>query len=546
MIPVGFILLISIALIAGVAVYAARGQDRVAVEASIHLARSVLADVQRDLGRTLIDYSFWDEVAKNLVISPDLDWVDDNVGEYVHDELNIDTTFALDPAGRLIYGMIDGKRSTDDPNRQLSGGLDILVSQALTTAPTEYPVPFTGFLKFGDDIHIAAASEVKNYVFQDDTEIVVPTGSVMIFTRRLSDDLLMQISQDFLLAGLHFVPPTGAMSAAELPLATVDGAQLGHLTWEVASPGRRMLYQIMPGVAIAFLIIAGLTFLVLHRGQGIVHAAINYREMATRKQADEQLAQYQKVETLGNLSGGMAHNLNNLLLPILVLTKSTLNELPQGSKGRERLEKVLEAGERAKILVSDVLNFSHKTEISANPLDFCASVQDSIQLLRPLIPSSVSLDVILTDDVGMVRADPTQIGVVLMNLASNAAGAMAGETGTLTISLTRVDADARLEHSVSNLDVGAYAKLSVKDTGQGMDEVPWKKMFDPFFTTKDVGLGTGLGLYSVSGIVSALDGAIDVISSPGGGTTIDVYFPLVDHNGTRGDPEEVQPARNAS
>ena len=297
LIPVGFILLISIALIAGVAVYAARGQDRVAVEASIHLARSVLADVQRDLGRTLIDYSFWDEVAKNLVISPDLDWVDDNVGEYVHDELNIDTTFALDPAGRLIYGMIDGKRSTDDPNRQLSGGLDILVSQALTTAPTEYPVPFTGFLKFGDDIHIAAASEVKNYVFQDDTEIVVPTGSVMIFTRRLSDDLLMQISQDFLLAGLHFVPPTGAMSAAELPLATVDGAQLGHLTWEVASPGRRMLYQIMPGVAIAFLIIAGLTFLVLHRGQGIVHAAINYREMATRKQADEQLAQYQKVES---------------------------------------------------------------------------------------------------------------------------------------------------------------------------------------------------------------------------------------------------------
>ena len=121
LIPVGFILLISIALIAGVAVYAARGQDRVAVEASIHLARSVLADVQRDLGRTLIDYSFWDEVAKNLVISPDLDWVDDNVGEYVHDELNIDTTFALDPAGRLIYGMIDGKRSTDDPNRQLSG-----------------------------------------------------------------------------------------------------------------------------------------------------------------------------------------------------------------------------------------------------------------------------------------------------------------------------------------------------------------------------------------------------------------------------------------
>ena len=146
----------------------------------------------------------------------------------------------------------------------------------------------------------------------------------------------------------------------------------------------------------------------------------------------------------------------------------------------------------------------------------------------------------------MVRADPTQIGVVLMNLASNAAGAMAGETGTLTISLTRVDADARLEHSVSNLDVGAYAKLSVKDTGQGMDEVTRKKMFDPFFTTKDVGLGTGLGLYSVSGIVSALDGTIDVISSPGGGTTIEVYFPLIDDSGIRGDPDEVQPARNAS
>ena len=134
----------------------------------------------------------------------------------------------------------------------------------------------------------------------------------------------------------------------------------------------------------------------------------------------------------------------------------------------------------------------------------------------------------LDESTGAVRADPAQIGIVVLNLASNAADALKGATGEMTMALSRVEVDTALAALHVNLAPGSYAKLSVSDSGLGMDDETKRQIFDPFFTTKDIGDGTGLGLSSVFGVVSTIGGTVDVSSAPGAGTTIDVYLPLAD------------------
>ena len=282
-------------------------------------------------------------------------------------------------------------------------------------------------------------------------------------------------------------------------------------------------------------------FLIVRRGDGILR-----REMASRRRAEEQLVQFQKIESLGNLSGGMAHNLNNLLYPILALSNRTRDELPENSLGRERLDKVVEAGERAKAIVEQVLRFSHKSGITEEPIDIQSSVRNSLEILRSTIPTNVIVKDELDDTAGTTLADAAQIGVIVMNLASNATDALRGTTGEMKISLTRVDVDAALADSIVNLRLGAYAKLTVNDTGPGMDDDTERQMFDPFFTTKNVGEGTGLGLSSVFGIVSSLGGAIEVSSAPGAGTTVDVYLPISDDENAPSAPSEIPVASEAS
>ena len=206
----------------------------------------------------------------------------------------------------------------------------------------------------------------------------------------------------------------------------------------------------------------------------------------------------------------------------------------------------MEAGERAKAIVEQVLRFSHKSGITEEPIDIQASVRNSLEILRSTIPTNVIVKDELDDTAGTTLADAAQIGVIVMNLASNATDALSGTTGEMKISLTRVDVDAALADSIVNLRLGAYAMLTVNDTGPGMDDDTERQMFDPFFTTKSVGDGTGLGLSSVFGIVSSLGGAIEVSSAPGAGTKVDVYLPISDDENAPSAPSEIPVASEAS
>jgi|GEM_PF-4342782 len=260
-------------------------------------------------------------------------------------------------------------------------------------------------------------------------------------------------------------------------------------------------------------------------------AVATVKDLTERKEAErlrlemeKQLFQAQKMDALGTLAGGIAHNFNNMLMPVMVLTELTLNELPADSPGRKRLEAVLQASRHARDLIQRILTFGRQDVPSMELLSFRDMVIEGLELLRSALPRSIDIREQLDDLPGLVMADRGQLLTVLMNLGSNAADAMEGSTGVLEVSLVaEMQEDGLPDHL---LPPGAYARLSVHDSGHGMDEETLRRVFEPFFTTKGVGRGTGLGLATAQAIVAAHGGGIRVRSAPGQGTTFDIYLPL--------------------
>jgi PAS domain S-box-containing protein len=252
------------------------------------------------------------------------------------------------------------------------------------------------------------------------------------------------------------------------------------------------------------------------------------RDISERKETEEQLRQAQKVEAIGSLAGGIAHDLNNMLLPILTLSGMTLKNLPEDSNDRHRLEKVVQATERAKDLVARILAFSRQEEdVKQEKVDIYSVVREAMGILHSTIPSTIEINEHLDEETGTFFVDAGQIQTMLMNLASNAIDAMDGKTGRIDISLKRTEITAKRAGGVHGLKPGTWARLTVEDNGCGMDEETLERIYDPFFTTKGVGEGTGLGLSMVHGFVRHHGGAINVSSKPGEGTIFDVYLPLV-------------------
>lgn len=250
-----------------------------------------------------------------------------------------------------------------------------------------------------------------------------------------------------------------------------------------------------------------------------------------RLEMEKRLFQVQKMDALGTLAGGIAHNFNNMLMPVMVLTELTLNELPAEAPGRKRLDAVLQASRRARDLIQRILTFGRQDVPTMAQLSLRDMVNEGLELLRSALPRSIEVRERLDDLPGLVMADRGQLLTVLMNLGSNAADAMEGSTGVLEVSLAAAMlADGLDDQMLQPLPPGAYARLSVRDSGHGMDEQTLRRVFEPFFTTKGVGRGTGLGLATAQAIVAAHGGGIRVRSSPGQGTIFDIFLPLAEES----------------
>ena len=244
---------------------------------------------------------------------------------------------------------------------------------------------------------------------------------------------------------------------------------------------------------------------------------ITEQRLAERREREleRQLLHSHKLEALGTLAGGIAHDLNNTLVPIMALSKLTARRFEPGSLVRRNLETIHEASERARDLVKRVVAFTRKDESEKRETDLAETIVEALKLLRATIPSTINFEEKI-EAVPPIPADASQIHQVVTNLVTNAFQALGDVAGTIAVSLGIVpDAGRRGE-----------IRLSVSDTGMGMDEATQQRIFEPFFTTKPVGQGTGLGLSIVHGIVSSHGGRIEIKSAPGKGTRFDLFFPL--------------------
>jgi PAS domain S-box-containing protein len=243
---------------------------------------------------------------------------------------------------------------------------------------------------------------------------------------------------------------------------------------------------------------------------------------------EKRMQQAQKMEAIGALAGGIAHDFNNILFPILGYTEMTMDDVPEESLARRNLEEVFKAANRAKDLVQQILTFSRETEQKRKPLSIQLIIKEALKLLRASFPSTIDIHQDIDKKCRSILADPTQIHQVLMNLCTNSYHAMRENGGVLGVSLREVEIAS--DDLVSNLDLnpGGYLKLTVSDTGHGMDREVAEQIFNPYFTTKAPGEGTGMGLAVVHGIVKSYGGHITVYSEPNQGTTFHVYLPRID------------------
>jgi CheY-like chemotaxis protein len=230
------------------------------------------------------------------------------------------------------------------------------------------------------------------------------------------------------------------------------------------------------------------------------------------------------MEAVGRLAGGIAHDFNNLLTVILGFGNLTLKGLPAGDPLRGKVQQVVRAGERAAALTRQLLVFSRKQVLQAKVLDLGAVAEELEKMLRRMIGEDIELATVVPADLGLVKADPSQLEQVLLNLVINARDAMP-EGGKLTIELSNA---ALPPVAGTPGPLLSAVLLAVTDTGVGMDAEVRSHIFEPFFTTKEQGKGTGLGLSTVYGIVQQSGGQVAVYSEPGHGTCFKVYLPRVD------------------
>ena len=347
--PFFLVLFISVVVITGVVFIGSRSMDKVATIASIHLARSVLATVERRLEQLVVDTSFWDQAVDNLVTTPDLAWAEFNVGTYLYDQYGISSSHVFDADNRLVFGMKDGERRSDDPFSHLSNGLQILLDRTRAAPDTQVPQHFSGLLVAGDTVAIVSAGVLTTYFKVDGVQFNKPTQSVLVLARVLDTDLIADLAENFLLKALRIQPPDTLPDSASIPLVAVDGTRIGYLAWQADKPGTILLRWLLPMIAGVFIVLAGLVFVFVsqtRKAETVLQTAIR-SEVANRA----------KTEFLANMSHELRTPLNSIIGFSEMISNETFGP-PGDPKYGEYAGDINASGRHLLELIDDILDVS--------------------------------------------------------------------------------------------------------------------------------------------------------------------------------------------
>lgn len=293
--------------------------------------------------------------------------------------------------------------------------------------------------------------------------------------------------------------------------------------WETIKDGRVWKGEFINRKKSGELYYASAVIFPLRTGDGLNYVSIQ-RDITQEKKFYEQLLRAQKMEAIGTLAGGIAHDFNNLLAAILGYSELLLDQIKEGSELYKPLQVIHNAAVRGAELANKILTVTRKEKMEAKVINMNEIIKNSLELLRRSIPLNIEIITNLKEDLPMIKADPSQMQQVIMNLTVNARDAMP-EGGRIIIETDTVGRENGAANGLP-LDKTGFLKLSVSDTGTGIDAETQRRIFDPFFTTKDTGKGTGLGLYIVHSIITNHGGYINLYSEPGKGTRFNIYLPV--------------------
>ncbi len=353
------------------------------------------------------------------------------------------------------------------------------------------------------------------------------------------DEMIAVVDRDYryLIANRAFMknraPGTGEVLGRPIPeiLGEEMFEEIVRERLDECFRGKVVRYEMQcphPGVGVRDL---SITYHPVEGPGGVDRAACIMRDVTEQRRGEEekkklrdQLYQTQKLEAIGTLAGGIAHDFNNILGIILGFAEIALGEHAERGLASGALDQIVKATHRARELVKQILTFSRRTQQDRRLVQVSSLVKEALKMLRASLPTTIEIRSDLQGQ-GMVNADPVQIHQIIMNLCTNSYHAMRPHGGVLTVGLADVEFGERTPHP--DLPNGAYMRLTVRDTGSGIDPAILDRIFDPFFTTKDLAEGTGMGLSVVHGIVKSYGGVVTVESEPGKGSTFTVYLPRV-------------------
>ncbi|HDH53706.1 MAG TPA: PAS domain S-box protein, partial [Nitrospirae bacterium] len=340
----------------------------------------------------------------------------------------------------------------------------------------------------------------------------------------LNDDRFVDVNDAFLNASGYSREEVIGRSSDELGI-WVDPVDRGKMADRLREQGivnnQEVKFRVKSGNVLSALWSAEMIDI---EGEPCVLAVI--LDITERKKLESQLLHSQKMEAVGQLAGGVAHDFNNILSAIMSYGYLLRNKLRDDEHSRDNVDKILLLSDRAAHIIRGLLAFSRKQHFEFVPVKLNDTIRNIEKLLAKFVAEDVRLCINLTNKEPAIIADRSQIEQIIMNLATNARDAMP-DGGSFTIETEVVEIDENFIKSYGYGEPGIYALLSVTDTGTGMDEETKQKIFEPFFTTKEVGKGTGLGLSIIYGIVKQHNGYINVYSEPGTGATFRIYFPII-------------------
>lgn len=524
--PFAAVMTLCLAAIVGLVILVGQGQNRLALNNSKHLVKSIIDVRKQTIGNTVLEYGYWKEAVENIINEPNLDWIAANLGNPLFDTYGISASYAVAADNTVIYAASADGNDAPELFVRLPHRLETLLNQVRSADPASEPRPSAGMLSVNGITYLAAVSALTDYTNVGDQLVLNQTKNVLVLIQAMDAEFLANIESQFLVKDLQISPTRpDASGEAMMVLTTEAGAPTSYLSWSVATPGTTIMKWLVPAILGLLIIILCVGALFLKKLRNTTDAHLQMIE--ERENASTRLLQAQKMESLGNLAGGVAHHLNNLFLPILVLTGILQKRFAKDDPDHEIVEKVIESVSRASDIVDRILKFARTGSGELVAVNMYASISDSMTLVKVAHPSTVKINEDIDTDSGTIKADPAEVEVITLNLTSNAIDAMTKKQGTLGVSLKNIDVIENDTSNAAGVPPGDYVRLGISDTGCGMDDETKSRIFEPFFTTKEVGAGTGLGLAAVHGIVSGCGGFVTVDSAVGRGTLIEVYFPRI-------------------